>query len=82
LNQISHGITAIQGARFYYRLDTIRLVGPELTPKMKQILADPAIDHKFVKGLKTRPGVKLYRKSGTSMPTVHWWNTMRTNILL
>ena len=65
LNHISHGITAIQGARFYYLLDTNRLVGPELTLKMKQILADPAIDHKFVKGLKVRPGVKLYRKSGT-----------------
>jgi len=65
LHQISHGITAIQGARFYYLLDTNRLVGPELTLKMKQILADPAINHKFVKGLKARPGVKLYRKSGT-----------------
>jgi beta-lactamase class A len=65
LHQISHGITAIQGARFFYLLDTNRLVGPELTAKMKQILADPAINHKFVKGLKSRPGVKLYRKSGT-----------------
>lgn len=65
LNQISHGITAIQGARFFYLLDTNRLVGPELTVKMKQVLADPAINHKFVKGLKARPGVKLYRKSGT-----------------
>jgi beta-lactamase class A len=65
VNQISHGITAIQGARFYYLLDTNRLVGADLTLKMKQILADPAIDHKFVKGLKARPGVKLYRKSGT-----------------
>jgi len=65
LNQISHGITAIQGARFYYLLDTNRLVGPELTVKMKQILSDPAINHKFVKGLKACPGVKLYRKSGT-----------------
>ena len=65
LNQISHGITAIQGARFYYLLDTNRLVGPELTVKMKQILSEPAINHKFVKGLKARPGVKLYRKSGT-----------------
>jgi len=65
LNHISHGITAIQGARFYYLLATNRLVGPELTLKMKRILADPAIDHKLVKGLKVRPGVKLYRKSGT-----------------
>ena len=65
MHQISHGITAIQGARFYYLLDTNRLVGPELTRKMKQILSNPAINHKFVKGLKARPGLKLYRKSGT-----------------
>ena len=65
MHQISHGITAIQAARFYYLLDTNRLVGPELTLKMKHILSDPAINHKFVKGLKARPGVKLYRKSGT-----------------
>ncbi len=65
LNQISHGITAIQGARFFFLLETNRLVGPELTQKMKQILANPALNHKFVKGLKARPGAKLYRKSGT-----------------
>ena len=65
LHNISHGITALQGARFYYLLETNRLVGPELTLKMKQILSDPAINHKFVKGLQERPGVKLYRKSGT-----------------
>ncbi len=65
LNNISHGITAIQGARFYYLLDTNRLVGPELTAKMKQILSEPGISHKFVKGLKGRPGLELYRKSGT-----------------
>jgi beta-lactamase class A len=65
LNQISHGATVIQAARFYYLLETNRLVGPELTDKMKQILSDPAINHKFVKGLQERPGVQLYRKSGT-----------------
>ena len=65
LNNISHGITAIQGARFYYLLDTNRLVGPKLTAKMKQILSEPGISHKFVEGLKGRPGLKLYRKSGT-----------------
>ncbi len=65
VNQISHGATAVQAARFYYLLETNRLVNPELTHKMKQILADPAVNHKFVKGLKARPGAKLYRKSGT-----------------
>ncbi len=65
INQISHGATVIQVARFYYLLETNRLVSPELTRKMKQILSKPAINHKFVKGLKARPGAKLYRKSGT-----------------
>ncbi len=65
LHQISHGITAIQVARFYYLLTTERLVGPELTVKMKQTLSQPAIRHKFVKGLKDHPEARLYRKSGT-----------------
>ncbi len=65
LHQISHGITAIQVARFYYLLTTERLVGPALTVKMKAILSQPAIRHKFVQGLKDHPEARLYRKSGT-----------------
>jgi beta-lactamase class A len=65
LHSISHGATTMQVARFYYLLDSNRLVNPELTLKMKQILSEPAINHKFVKGLKDRPGLTIYRKSGT-----------------
>ena len=65
LHNISHGITAIQVARYYYLLTTERLVGPELTRKMKATLSQPAIRHKFVLGLKDHPEAKLYRKSGT-----------------
>ncbi len=65
LHNISHGATVFQVARFYYLLETNRLVNPQLTRKMKDILSRPAIEHKFVKGLKARPGVQLYRKSGT-----------------
>ena len=65
LHQISHGVTAIQAARFYYLLTTGRLVGPELTVKMKETLSRPAIRHKFVLGLKDHPEARLYRKSGT-----------------
>ena len=65
VNQISHGVSAVQAARFYYLLTTERLVGPELTVKMKQMLSQPAITHKFVKGLGAHPKAKLYRKSGT-----------------
>ena len=47
-------------------LETGRLVSPELSQEMKTILGDPAIHHKFVKGLeKNRPGSRIYRKSGS-----------------
>ena len=65
VRNLSHGATAFQVARFYWLLDTQRLVGPELTPLMKQVLSQPGIRHKFVKGLESRPGVEIYRKSGT-----------------
>ena len=65
LHNLSHGASVMQAARFYYLLETNRLVGPELTKKMKEILSKPAIEHKFVKGLKDVTGAKVYRKSGT-----------------
>jgi beta-lactamase class A len=66
LHNLSHGATARQVARFYYLLDTGRLVSPEFSRRMKSILADPAIEHKFVKGLKAlHPDCRIYRKSGT-----------------
>lgn len=65
LHGISHGATAMQVARFYYLLETNRLVNAELTARMKEVLALPAIPHKFVKGLKSLPRARLYRKSGT-----------------
>ena len=66
LHNLSHGATALQVARFYYMLETGRLVSPELSRQMKTILGDPAIRHKFVKGLKSvHPDSRIYRKSGT-----------------
>jgi beta-lactamase class A len=66
LHQLSHGATALQVARFYYLLDTGRLVSPESSREMKEILGHPAIHHKFVKGLEqNRPGATVFRKSGT-----------------
>jgi len=66
LHNLSHGATALQVARFYYMLQTGRLVSPELSRQMKSILANPAIKHKFVKGLKSiHPDSRIYRKSGT-----------------
>ena len=66
LHGISHGATAMQVARFYYLLITGRLVSPKHTKDMLEILSDPALQHKFVKGLKQdNPDAALYRKSGT-----------------
>jgi len=65
LHGLSHGATAIQVARFYYRLHTGTLVGPEQTELMLEALSKPGINHKFVKGLKGIPGIEMLRKSGT-----------------
>lgn len=66
LHNISHGATAMQVARYYYLLETGRLVSPEISKEMKMILGKPAVHHKFVKGLEeTQPDSKIFRKSGT-----------------
>jgi len=62
---LSHGATAFQVARFYYRLKTGTLVGPESTELMLEAMSRPGIRHKFVKGLEGIPGIKMLRKSGT-----------------
>lgn len=65
LHNLSHGATAMQVARFYYLLETRRLVEPGLSREMKGMLGKPGINHKFVKGLAQEPGVKIFRKSGS-----------------
>ena len=66
LHNLSHGATTMQIARFYYLLETGRLTSPEASKQMKRLLADSAINHKFVKGMRTvRPSARVYRKSGT-----------------
>ena len=65
LSNLSHGATAMQAAKFYYLMETGRLVNPELTGEMKSMLGNPGIKHKFVKGLSSFPGAKIYRKSGS-----------------
>jgi len=64
LHQISHGATTLQVARFFLMLQQGRLVSPEYSLEMKEILSKPAIHHKFVKGLEGR-ACEIYRKSGT-----------------
>lgn len=66
LHNLSHGATAMQVARFYYMLETGELVDERASAKMKELMADSAIKHKFVKALdRIDPDAEIYRKSGT-----------------
>lgn len=66
INNISHGASAMQAARYYYLGATGRLVAPEYQQDLVEVFSKPAIVHKFVKGLKeASPEAEVYRKSGT-----------------
>lgn len=66
IHNLSHGATPLQVARFYYLLQRGELVSPAASRKMRQILGDTGIQHKFAKGLQRRePQARLWRKSGT-----------------
>ncbi len=65
LHNISHGATSLQVARFFVMLDQGRLVDDHYSAEIKEILSKPAIRHKFVKGLASKPDRRIYRKSGT-----------------
>jgi beta-lactamase class A len=69
LHNLSHGATALQTARFYYLLETKRLLRADLSRQMKAMLGNPGIRHKFVKSLAKYPGLRIYRKSGSWR---HW----------
>lgn len=66
LHNISHGATVTQVCRFFYLLDSGRLVSPERSAQMLEDLSDPHLFHKFVSQVKVRaPDARVYRKSGT-----------------
>ena len=65
INNISHGASTHEVARFYYLLATDRLVSPKSCRLMRNVLSKPAIKHKFVSGLKRYPDAEILRKSGT-----------------
>ena len=65
LSNLSHGATAFQAARFYYKLNNGTLVSPEQSRMMLEVLSKPGIPHKFVKGLQAYADLEIYRKSGT-----------------
>jgi beta-lactamase class A len=76
IHNLSHGATAMQVARFYYLLETGRLVTPELSRKMKAILAESQVRSKFAKGIaESVPSARMYRKSGT-------WGTFHSDSAL
>ena len=65
LSGLSHGATAFQAARFYYKLNKGTLVSPEQSRMMLDVLSRPGVSHKFVKGLEAYPDLEIFRKSGT-----------------
>ena len=66
INNISHGASAMQAARFYYLAATNRLVAPQYQKDLEDVFSKPGITHKFVKGMKQKkPGADIYRKSGS-----------------
>lgn len=66
LHNISHGATAMQAARFYYLAVTGRLVAEQYFADFAEIMSNPGIRHKFVKGIKkSNPDAEIYRKSDT-----------------
>ncbi len=66
LKNLVHAATATQVCRFYYLLATGRLISPQRSRQMLDILAHPALRHKFVHALdKLGETGEVYRKSGT-----------------
>jgi hypothetical protein len=63
LNNISHGVTTMQAARFYYLAETGRLISKQYFADFVEIISKPAIQHKFVKGIKkSKPDVVILRQ--------------------
>lgn len=61
---LSHGATAVSLAKLLTLLAQGRLVDAQSSREMLEILGDPGLHHKFVKGLDSRPST-IYRKSGS-----------------
>ena len=76
IKNLSHAATVTQVCRFYYLLATGRLVNPERSRQMLDIMADPGVHHKFVHSLNQKaPRARLFRKSGT-------WKTWHSDSVL
>ncbi len=62
---LSHGASAYQVARLYYRLYRGSLLDDKHSAMMCDMLSRPGIPHKFVAGLAGEKTDELWRKSGT-----------------
>ena len=62
---LSHAATTYQVARFYCALRRGTLAEPGQLRLMREAMANPGINHKFVKGLAGHEDLKMYRKSGS-----------------
>ncbi len=63
---LSHAATAEQVCRYYYLMSKGKLINPQRSQQMMDIMADPLLHHKFVNTLdKIAPRARLYRKSGS-----------------
>lgn len=63
---LSHAATAEQVCRYYYLMAKGKLISPQRSQQMMDIMADPLLHHKFVNTLdKIAPRARLYRKSGS-----------------
>lgn len=65
LHNLSHGATAYQTARFFVMMAQGKLVDARASEEIQEIMGQPEIRHKFVKGLSGYSDVSIYRKSGT-----------------
>ena len=65
IKHLSHAASAMAAARFYYGVMSGELVKPKYHPLLQEMFGEPGISHKFVKGLKGREDVEVFRKSGT-----------------
>jgi len=76
LLNISHAASAMKVAQLYYLLESGHLLPANQAKIMKEVLSNPGLNHKFVKGLHSVcPDAKLFRKSGS-------WSTFHSDSAL
>lgn len=77
LKNLSHAATAEQVCRFYYLMLHGKLVSPERSKHMLDMMEHPELHHKFVNTLeRLAPNARLFRKSGS------WRNWHADSILV